>query len=187
MTAKVPSQIPLHEAAVLPLAVSTATHGLYMHLNLPVPPASASDAPSPGSDGVLAIWGGSSSVGAVAIQLAVASGLKVVTTASARNHAFVKELGASVVIDHSSGDAVQQVVTAVKDLGGQFKGVYDAIGDAMLAKSIEVVEAMGGGVVSTVLPGSESKSTDNVKVFGGELRPNHLFYLRRCFTTLCGI
>jgi len=49
----------------------------------------------------LFVYGGSSSVGQYAIQLAKLSGYKVVTTASKRNHELVKSLGADLVFDVS--------------------------------------------------------------------------------------
>jgi len=50
----------------------------------------------------LFVYGGSSSVGQYAIQLAKLSGYKVVTTASKRNHELVKSLGADLVFDVSN-------------------------------------------------------------------------------------
>ena len=49
----------------------------------------------------LFVYGGSSSVGQYAIQLAKLSGYRVVTTASKRNHELVKSLGADLVFDVS--------------------------------------------------------------------------------------
>lgn len=49
----------------------------------------------------LFVYGGSSSVGQYAIQLAKLSGYKVITTASKRNHELVKGLGADLVFDVS--------------------------------------------------------------------------------------
>jgi len=50
----------------------------------------------------LFVYGGSSSVGQYAIQLAKLSGYNVVTTASKRNHELVKSLGADLVFDVSN-------------------------------------------------------------------------------------
>lgn len=49
----------------------------------------------------LFIYGGSSSVGQYAIQLAKLSGYKVATVASPHNHELVKNFGADVVFDVS--------------------------------------------------------------------------------------
>ena len=81
---------------MLPLAFDTAAVGLYStgegFLGLPHPSF------KPESTGkTLVVYGGSSSVGALTIQLAVASGVKVVATASKHNFDFVKKNGASEV------------------------------------------------------------------------------------------
>jgi len=63
LVSAVPDAIPLANAAVLPLSISTAAAGLYKVLKLPFP---ALD-PKPTGKTIL-IWGGSSSCGASAIQ-----------------------------------------------------------------------------------------------------------------------
>ena len=52
------------------------------------------------------VYGGSSSVGQYAIQLAKLSGYKVVTTASKRNHELVRSLGADLVFDVSDSSQI---------------------------------------------------------------------------------
>jgi NADPH:quinone reductase-like Zn-dependent oxidoreductase len=63
LVAAVPDSLPLANAAVLPLSVSTASAGLFKVLKLPLP----SLEPKPAGRTVL-IWGGSSSCGSSAIQ-----------------------------------------------------------------------------------------------------------------------
>ena len=95
-TAVLPASISFNEGSVLPLAFDTAAVGLYStgegFLGLPHPSAKPSSAGK-----TLIVYGGSSSVGALVIQLAVASGLKVVATASPHNFDFCKKCGASEV------------------------------------------------------------------------------------------
>lgn len=165
LTAPIPSSISFHQACVLPLAISTAAYGLYQPLKLPVPPASASSAPKPGSNGVIVVWGGSSSVGCVTTQLATASGLAVVATASQKNFGFCKEMGAQKVVDYNSGDVVKEAVAAVKELGGSFKGVYDAIGDDATKMSVQIAKELGGGPVATALPGQGIEGTADSKYY----------------------
>ncbi|BGP12135.1 hypothetical protein JCM10213_004700 [Rhodosporidiobolus nylandii] len=149
-----PSSISFEDATVLPLALSTAAAGLYQstHLALPLPKA---DAPNPEGKGKsLLVWGGSSSVGSAAIQLAVASGLRVVATASPANFDFVKSLGASAVVDYKSEKVVDELVAELKKGGEEFAGVYDAISEnGSVEKSAEVATKLGGKqFVSTTLP-----------------------------------
>jgi len=99
MTCPIPDSMTYEDAAVLPLAVSTAACGLFQtdHLGLAHPGAQ----PTPTGQTVV-IWGGSTSVGSNAIQLAAAAGYDVVTTASPTNHDYVQTLGAAQVFDHHS-------------------------------------------------------------------------------------
>ena len=63
----------------------------------------------------LLVWGGSTSVGSNAIQLAVAAGYEVITTASPNNFDYVKNLGASEVFDYKSKTIVSDLIRAFKD------------------------------------------------------------------------
>jgi len=63
LVSAVPDSIPLANAVVLPLAVSTAATGLFQTLKLPFPLLN----PKP-TGKTIVIWGGSSSCGASAIQ-----------------------------------------------------------------------------------------------------------------------
>ncbi|KAF3395901.1 Zinc-binding alcohol dehydrogenase domain-containing protein cipB [Penicillium rolfsii] len=134
LSAPIPSHITFEQGAVLPLAISTAAAGLYLpeYLGLPLP----STVPKPSGDTLL-IWGGSSSVGATAIQLAVASGLHVIATASSSNHAFVKSLGAHTIFDYISPTVVEDVLATLKT--SQLAGVYDAIGNKMSTTSLVAI------------------------------------------------
>ncbi|KAL6401107.1 zinc-binding oxidoreductase CipB [Ilyonectria robusta] len=113
------------QAVVLPLAISTASAGLYPRdrLNLPLPSATK---PEKNGKTVL-IWGGASSVGATAIQLAAASGATVITTASPANYKFVESLGADMVFDYRSPTVVEDIASVLSKT--DFVGVYDAIGE----------------------------------------------------------
>ena len=97
VTGIIPSSTSFTEASVVPLAFDTAAVGLYLpadqgFLGLPFP------SHNPSSSGkTIVVWGGSSSVGAVTIQLAVASGVKVIATASEHNFDFCKKIGATEV------------------------------------------------------------------------------------------
>ncbi|MGW4926458.1 zinc-binding dehydrogenase [Streptomyces parvulus] len=90
------------------------------------------------------VHGGAGGVGSVAIQVAGALGAEVVTTARARDHEFVTELGADHVIDFSAGDYVPQVRAT-----GGVDVVLDTVGGDTLTRSPEVL-ADRGRVVSIV-------------------------------------
>ena len=80
MTSPIPATLSYESAAVIPLGLSTAATGLFqddqLALQLPsVPPKSPTNK-------TLLVWGGSTSVGSNAIQLAVAAGYEVITVSN---------------------------------------------------------------------------------------------------------
>jgi NADPH:quinone reductase-like Zn-dependent oxidoreductase len=152
--AKIPDSISFAQGSVLPLAFDTAAIGLYPSvadggLGLPFPTLD----PKPSGKTIL-VWGGSSSVGALTIQLAIASGVNVITTASQRNFDFCRKLGASEVFDYKSETIVEDVVKAVKSLGGTFAGVYDAIAleDQSFKYIVPMMEQLGGALTAVLPP-----------------------------------
>ena len=136
----IPDFLSFENAAVLPLCVATAAAGLYQedYLGLEHPTATH----SPNGKTVL-IWGGSSSVGSNAIQLAVASGYEVVTTASPKNFEYVKKLGASQVFDYSEATVVNDIDYALE--GKHFAGVFDAINtNGAIGNCVEIASRRQG-------------------------------------------
>lgn len=150
---RIPETIPFEQAVVLPLSVSTAAAGLYLKdtLGLQVPTAPGAGEKVTKKKETLLLWGGSSSVGSSVIQLAVASGYDVVATASPANYAYVKSLGASLVLDYHNPDVVAILTGLLKASGARLVGAYDAIGlDTTVRASAAVVGALGGGRVASV-------------------------------------
>ena len=73
------------------------------------------------------------------------------------------------VIDYKSASVVDDVVAAVKKTGGTFAGVYDAISlEDSYKHSVPIIEKLGGGALTTVLPGPQSlpSSVKAGSVFG---------------------
>ena len=105
----IPSTMTYESAAVLPLALSTAACGLFQKDQLGLQYPSASPKPT---GKTLLVWGGSTSVGCNAIQLAVAAGYQVITTCSPKNFNYVKKLGASQAFDYNSKTVVADLVRA---------------------------------------------------------------------------
>lgn len=151
VVAKIPSDMTFTSASVLPLAISTAADCLFKKEALALPMPSSN--PSSTGKSVL-VWGGSSSVGAVAIQLAAAAGVKVVTVASKHNLDSVKSLGATAAFDYKDPKCIEDIIAALE--GTEFAGVCDTIGtpDAIAAWT-PVYEKLGGRYGS-VLPGGEA-------------------------------
>ncbi|RMJ25353.1 hypothetical protein PHISP_03795 [Aspergillus sp. HF37] len=158
--------MPFASGSVLPLAISTAAMGLYpsARLGLPLPQATKPES----ANKVLLVWGGSSSCGSAAIQLAVASGVTVISTASAKNHESVKSLGATAVLDYNDPNIVQDLVDLMKQTPGEPAGALDVIGDKETWRTCaDVLLAIGGGRVATNLPMIDSADVpDGVEVVG---------------------
>ena len=143
---------------MLPLAISTAAAGLYQkdNLNLPYPSMSA----KPSGD-IILIWGGSSCVGTAAVQLARASGLEVISTASSHNHDLVKSLGASQVFDHRSPSVVDDIVAALK--GKRIVGAYDSISEEKTQKAcadILLKSNVENKYIAVVLPATQGLASE---------------------------
>ncbi len=138
MASPVPPGMPYECATVLPLALSTAACGLFQkdHLALQYPTAD----PRP-TGKTLLIWGGSTSVGSNAIQLAVAAGYEVVTTASPKNFDYVKQLGASQVFDYNSRTVVEDIIEA---LHGKTVAGALAIGETSAGACLDIVHGCKG-------------------------------------------
>ena len=91
----------------------------------------------------LLIWGGSTSVGCNAIQLAVAAGYEVISTASPKNHGYLKSLGASEVYDYRSPTVIEDIVAAFNDKQRTAAGAY-AIGAGSTGACIDILSKIKG-------------------------------------------
>jgi NADPH:quinone reductase-like Zn-dependent oxidoreductase len=102
------------------------------------------------------IQGGAGGVAGYAIQLCKHLGAKVITTASAANHAYVKSLGADVVIDYNKEDFTK----VVKDIDA----VFETVGDDVATRSFAVLKPggraafIGSGPKAPVSPRPEVQS-----------------------------
>jgi len=128
-TTPVPDDMSLEAAVVLPLACDTAMAGLFVQdqLGLSTAKLEGTESASSAQGSVLLVWGGSSSVGCCAIQMAHAAGYEVYTTASKRNHALCSSLGASKVFDHAESKVEEMIVTALEKK--TVVGALDCIAD----------------------------------------------------------
>lgn len=152
LTSHVPDELTYERAVVLPLGIATAADALYdpnfLHLQLPTSPA------RPPTGQSILIWGGASSVGSSAIQLAVASGYEVITTASTKNFDYVKNLGANVVFDYASPTIVTDLVHALE--GRRLVGAFDVPGDWEKVTKVMSNLKEGNKFVAITVPGAPS-------------------------------
>ncbi|OTP74507.1 zinc-binding alcohol dehydrogenase family protein [Caballeronia sordidicola] len=170
MAAPIPSAMAFTDAAVLPLGLGTAACGLYQQAHLGL--ARPSLAPTPTGQVVL-VWGGSSSVGCNAIQLAVASGYECIAVASLKHAAMLMQLGASQVLDYEQPTIVADTVKALH--GKVLAGALHATGD--MADCFAVVrQCEGRRFVATTLPPPEDRCTDveAKHIFGTSLKDDEV-------------
>jgi NADPH:quinone reductase-like Zn-dependent oxidoreductase len=94
--ARVPAGLSLEVAAAIPLVGATALDAV--------------EAVEVGAGDVVLVAGATGGVGSVAVQLASQRGARVIATAKAgREEQFVRELGASEVVDYSAGDTAEAI------------------------------------------------------------------------------
>ena len=138
MSTPIPDSMTFEEGAVLPLAVSTASTGLFQSDQLALTYPTLNSIPN---NKVVLIWGGSTSVGSNAIQLAKSAGYTVVTTASPHNFEYVKSLGADMVFDYKDNTTTQKVISYLK--GKELAGTL-AIGTGSSDKRLAIVHQTNG-------------------------------------------
>lgn len=165
LTCPLPADVSFTQGSVVPCALSTAAAALYqkedLHLQHP------SVIPKP-TGKTLLVWGGASSVGSCAIQLAKASGYEVMTTASPQNHELCLRLGASKVFDYHSTSVEDEIVQALIDV--DFVGVLDAISKrATVQICVDIVYALKQDKkVMTTNPVPNEVSLHGVKAKAGK-------------------
>ena len=123
-----PRSISHVQAAALPLSALTAWQALFEHAHLAVGQA-------------VLIHGGAGGVGTLAVQLARWRGAHVLATASARDTALVRSLGADDVIDYHA--------TRFEDILRDIDVVLDTIGGETRERSWRVLRK--GGVLVTLV------------------------------------
>ncbi|OCH83896.1 GroES-like protein [Obba rivulosa] len=153
VTAKIPSNITLDEAATIPLGLATGALGLFDQYA----DGSAKLFP-PWEDGgrgkyagkPILIFGGASSVGQYTIQLAKLAGFSpIITTASLKNTQLLQSLGATHVLDRNlPSDAL---LVEVAKIAPTIDIVYDAISLTPTQNPAYDIVAPGG-ILVLVLP-----------------------------------
>lgn len=124
--AKAPKNIPMNEAAGIPVTGGTAL--IYL-----------SDLIGLRKGQKLLVTGASGGVGTFAVQIAKSLGAYVIATTSKQNMELLKSLGADEVIDYKDGDFSKKVKNV--------DAVLDTVGGDTLAKSYTVLRK--GGILAT--------------------------------------
>jgi NADPH2:quinone reductase len=128
IVAEKPASLSHEEAAAVPLAGGSAYEGIVRRLAVQV------------GETVL-IHGGGGGVGSFAVQIARASGARVLASAGTHNQDTLKELGVDVAIDYSSEDVFE---VALDDTGGAgVDAVFDTGGGDLIARSLQATRTFG--------------------------------------------
>lgn len=106
------------------------------------------------------IHGGAGGVGGFAVGLAKHLGARVIATASAANHDYVRSLGANEVIDYRAQDFTRRVAGV--------DAVFDTAGGDVTTRSFAVLRS--GGRLATVAAGASAPASPRPDVTS--LRPN---------------
>lgn len=175
-----PDHVTFEAGSVLPLACDTAMAGLFAEgqLNLSTNRLGDPESRPPPPGSALLVWGGSSSVGCCAIQMATAAGYEVYTTASKRNHALCRSLGAAKVFDHADANTVGDMIEALQ--GKPVVGAYDCVVDQekTILPLVKILQQSNGPkLISCVLTPPETEFPGGVKAQRCQSRPNHAHVL----------
>jgi NADPH2:quinone reductase len=128
LVAPAPADYSLVEAAAVPLAAGTACEVLRR----------LQPALGPGS--WLLVHGASGGVGTFLVQLAPATGARVIAVASARSHRLLQDLGATACIDYHDGPVAPR---ALEVAGGPVDVIVDLVGGSVLQASLGAVRLHG--------------------------------------------
>ncbi|KAI6086321.1 zinc-binding oxidoreductase CipB [Hypoxylon rubiginosum] len=143
VVSKIPDDLSYESACVLPMGVSTAACGLFLKdfnaLRYPTSTEPRDTDPKQ----TFIVWGGSTSVGSNAIQLARAAGYEVFATSSPKNFEYVKNLGAAQAFDYNDPKTVGAMIAAFKD-GNRTCAGSIAIGKGSLEACVDIVGAVPG-------------------------------------------
>ena len=138
--AKLPDNVTYAEASVLPMGLGVAASGLFQTDTLALPFPQLNPVPT---GKVVLVWGGGSSIGACAIQLARGAGLEVATTASGHNLEQMRSLGAKYVFDYTKQSVMDDVIGALQ--GVDFAGAFCAIIEPeVIRQCAQIAHKLGG-------------------------------------------
>jgi len=139
----VPTGVSLTDAAGLPEVVCTVWSNVFMTAGLQ-------------PEETFLVHGGSSGIGTMAIQLAVAMGAKVAVTAGSQAKLDrCAELGAGILVDYKNEDFVEKVRQETDGHGANV--ILDVVGAKYLAANVDLLATSGRLVVIGLLGGRKGE------------------------------
>jgi len=140
---KLPDNVSFEEAACLPVAGLTAYHAVNTVADLQ-------------NGDTFFIWGGTSGLGIIAIQLAKSIGARVFATAGKDEKTeFLKKMGVEHVFNHSTNDKIDDEVLQITG-GAGIDVVLDYVGPAVFPKNFKMVTKGGKMLFCGILTGRET-------------------------------
>ncbi len=141
MLARKPRRLTHVQAASVPVVAVTAQQMIREHAQVR-------------AGQTVLVHGGAGNVGGYAVQLAHLAGATVIATASARDLAYVRSLGADRVIDYGSA--------RFEDVAKGVDAVIDTVGGETRDRSYAVVRR--GGILVTSVPGADDEKARRLGV-----------------------
>jgi NADPH2:quinone reductase len=133
LVAQLPEDVPLVDAAAVPLAAGTA---LDLLERIDVAPASW-----------VLVHGASGGVGTFLVQLAASRDLRVIAAGNERFHDLLRDLGAVACIDYRDANVAD---AAMEIAGGPVDAIVDLVGGSSLRRSLGAVRPHGQlGAIAT--------------------------------------
>jgi NADPH:quinone reductase-like Zn-dependent oxidoreductase len=162
-TAAIPANVSFADAAAIPCAGLTAYEAVVRRLNVQ-------------PEHTVWIQGGAGGVGGFGVQICANIGATVITTASAKNHEFVKSLGADHAINYNNENVVDAIMEITNGLG--VDRVLGAVDIETANQGIEVLKFRGGIACIAGMPTfgedtfSGAKSVHNIAYGGAHTSTN---------------
>lgn len=163
-TAAIPDSVRYAEAAAIPCAGLTAYEAVVRRLDVQ-------------PNHIVWMQGGAGGVGGFGVQISKNIGATVITTASERNHEFVKSIGADLAIDYNTQNVVQEILNYTNGLG--VDRVLGAVDVDTANQGIEVLNFRGGIACVAGMPTLDAstfagaKSIHNIAYGGAHTSTNH--------------
>jgi NADPH:quinone reductase-like Zn-dependent oxidoreductase len=153
-----PDGLSYTDAAALPCAGFTAYQALHRKLHVQ-------------KDKTILILGGAGGVGGFAIQLSKVAGLRIITTCSKHNVNFVKNLGATEIIDYQTENVKQAIDEITQNRGVDY--IIDTVSSESATAALDML-AFNGAIacvagmpdISKLSPGEKAISVHEVALGG---------------------